>query len=60
MKTCLCIKSGIDVVPFYRRSPVECDFKCEDNTDDTYSGDCGGKSTYNVYETQEGLYLHLI
>lgn len=39
---------------FNRSSAFDCNYKCEDNADDTYSRDCGGESAYNMYETQGG------
>lgn len=53
MNNCLCIKSSITVNPFNRISPSKCDFACEDNSDDIYPGDCGGRNAYNIYEVQE-------
>lgn len=54
MNTCLCIESDIHVNSFNRLSPSDCNYKCEDNTDVIYSGDCGGTNAYNLYEIQEG------
>ncbi|XP_065944798.1 uncharacterized protein [Magallana gigas] len=53
MNTCLCIESDIHVNSFNRLLPSDCNYKCEDNTDVIYSGDCGGTSAYNLYEIQE-------
>lgn len=54
MNTCLCIESVVPVNSSNRLSPADCNYKCEDNTDVIYSGDCGGISAYNLYEIQEG------
>lgn len=54
MNMCLCIERDTRLSHFTRLSPSDCNYKCEDNTDDIYSGDCGGESAYNIYETQEG------
>lgn len=52
---CLCIERDIRLSHFTRLSPTACNYKCEDpDSDDIYSGDCGGESAYNIYETQEG------
>uniref|UniRef100_A0A8W8NMZ7 WSC domain-containing protein n=1 Tax=Magallana gigas TaxID=29159 RepID=A0A8W8NMZ7_MAGGI len=53
MNTCLCIESVVPVNSSNRLSPADCNYKCEDNTDVIYSGDCGGISAYNLYEIQE-------
>lgn len=53
MNNCLCIQTDAPVNSSNRLSPSDCDFTCEDNTDDIYSGDCGGISAYNLYEVQE-------
>lgn len=53
MNNCLCIESVVPVNSSNRLSPSDCNFKCEDNTDVIYSGDCGGTSAYNLYEIQE-------
>lgn len=60
MKNCLCFKSDIHIRPLHRRSPPECDLKCEDNSDDIYSGDCGGESNYNLYEIRKGNHLYIM
>lgn len=57
MNKCLCIKSNTYVSPFNRLQASDCNFECGDNADDIYLGDCGGKSAYNIYETQEGISL---
>lgn len=54
MNMCLCIERDTRLSHFTRLSPSDCNYKCEDNSDDIYSGDCGGESAYNIYETQEG------
>lgn len=54
MNSCLCIETDVPVNSSNRLSPYDCNFKCEDNTDVIYSGDCGGISAYNLYEIQEG------
>lgn len=52
MNKCLCIKSRINFSPFNRLSASDCNYKCDDYSDNIYSGDCGGESAYNLYETQ--------
>lgn len=54
MNNCLCFKRGVIVNHFNRLSPADCNYKCEDNTDVIYSGDCGGNNAYNLFEIQEG------
>lgn len=54
MHNCLCIQTDAPVNSSNRLSPSDCNSTCEDNTDDIYSGDCGGTSAYNLYEIQEG------
>lgn len=59
MNNCLCFERDIRSGPFSRRLPAsDCNFKCEDNSDNIYSGDCGGENAYNLYETQGGT-LHM-
>lgn len=58
MNECLCIKINTHGSPFDRRPASDCNFKCGVNSDDIYSGECGGKRAYNVYEIQGGtLYI---
>lgn len=52
MNDCFCIKSDNYINPNHRISPLSCDYKCEDNSDDIYPGDCGGRNAYNIYEIQ--------
>lgn len=54
MNKCLCIERGFHVSPYNRLSASYCNIQCENNSADIYPGDCGGKSAYNIYETQEG------
>lgn len=54
MNECLCIKNNTHGSPFDRLPASDCNFKCGDNSDDIYSGECGGKRAYNVYEIQDG------
>lgn len=60
MNMCLCIDRDIRLSHFTRLSPSDCNYKCEDNSDDIYSGDCGGGSAYNLYEIQGGTCNHKI
>lgn len=53
MNDCLCTESSIHVNLFNRISPSECDNACEDESDDIYPGDCGGRNAYNIYEIQK-------
>lgn len=55
MNDCFCIKSGNYINPNHRISPLSCDYKCEDKSDDIYPGDCGGTNAYNIYEIQKGM-----
>lgn len=58
MNECLCIKSNTNDSHLNRFPASDCTFICGDNSDDIYSGECGGKSAYNIYETQGGtVYL---
>nr|XP_034321979.1 uncharacterized protein LOC109619625 isoform X2 [Crassostrea gigas] len=52
MNECLCIKSNTNDSHLNRFPASDCTFICGDNSDDIYSGECGGKSAYNIYETQ--------
>lgn len=60
MNNCLCIERDMRLSPFNRLSPSACNYKCGDNSDDIYSGDCGGKSAYNIYETQGGTFIPIV
>lgn len=53
MNICLCIESNVNLNPFNKLPPSACNFTCEDNTNDIYSKDCGGKNAYNLFEFQE-------
>lgn len=55
MNDCFCIKSDNYINPNHRISPLSCDYKCGDNSDDIYPGDCGGRNAYNIYEIQRGM-----
>lgn len=58
MNNCLCLKHDIRSSPINRLSPLDCNYKCENDADNIYSGDCGGEDAYNMYETQGGtLYI---
>lgn len=58
MNNCLCIKHTIRLSSINRLAPSDCNYECEDDSDNIYSGDCGGEVAYNIYETQGGtLYI---
>lgn len=58
MNNCLCFKRDVNIYPLNELPPSACNFKCEDHSDDVYSGDCGGEGAYNIYEIQGGtLYI---
>lgn len=58
MNNCLCFERDVNIYPLNELPPSACNFKCEDHSDDVYSGDCGGESAYNIYEIQGGtLYI---
>eukprot|EP00105_Crassostrea_gigas_P040514 XP_019924662.1 PREDICTED: uncharacterized protein LOC105332718 [Crassostrea gigas] len=52
MNTCLCFERDVNIYPLNELPPSACNFKCEDNSDDVYPGDCGGESAYNIYGNQ--------
>lgn len=58
MNTCLCFERDVNIYPLNELPPSACNFKCEDNSDDVYPGDCGGESAYNIYGNQGGHYTH--
>lgn len=58
MNTCLCFERDVNIYPLNELPPYACNFKCEDNSDDVYPGDCGGESAYNIYGNQGGHYTH--
>lgn len=60
MNNCLCIERDNHVSHFTRLSPSDCNYKCDYNSDDIYSGACGGESAYNIYEIQRGTCNHKI
>lgn len=58
MTECLCIKSNTNESHLNRLLASACNYTCKEQSDDIYSGECGGKRAYNIYETQGGtLYL---
>uniref|UniRef100_A0A8W8NY72 WSC domain-containing protein n=1 Tax=Magallana gigas TaxID=29159 RepID=A0A8W8NY72_MAGGI len=57
MNECLCIQSNTKKGHLNRLPASHCNFKCGDNSDDIFSGECGGNSTYNIYEVQ-GVYFN--
>lgn len=59
MNICVCIESNIDRRLFHRLSASDYNYKCNDNLDDIFAGDCGGESAYNLYETQGGTFFML-
>lgn len=59
MNICLCIESNVDLNPFNELPPSDCNFTCEDNTDDIYLKDCGGENAYNLFEVQKGTLFKL-
>eukprot|EP00105_Crassostrea_gigas_P005969 XP_011419741.1 PREDICTED: uncharacterized protein LOC105322619 [Crassostrea gigas] len=59
MNKCLCIESNIHLGPFNQLSASDCNYECDNYSDNVYLGDCGGNSTYNIYETQEGTFFML-
>lgn len=58
---CVCIK---DVGTMFRRSSVDpsnCNYNCADRTNNIYKTECGGESSFNVFEfISSKLYLYLI
>lgn len=50
MNDCFCIKSDNYINLNYCILLLSCDYKCGDNLDDIYLGDCGGRNVYNIYE----------
>lgn len=54
MTECLCIKSNTNKGYLNRLPASHCNFKCGENSDDIFSGECGGNRTYNIYEVQGG------
>lgn len=37
-------------------SSSDCNYACQDSSDDIYSEDCGGEHAYNMYEIQGGTH----
>lgn len=54
MNYCLCIESSIHVSPITQFSSSDCNYACQDSSNDIYSDVCGGEGAYNIYKSQEG------
>lgn len=52
MNECLCIKSNTNKSHLNRLPASACNYICKENSDDIYSGECGGKRAYNIYGSQ--------
>lgn len=55
-KSCVCIKSS----ETFRSSPVissNCNFKCFNRTNDIYKNECGGNSSYNLFEFDSSIFF---
>lgn len=54
---CLCIRDvGTTFWPSFV-NPINCDFKCFDRTNAIYKNECGGNSSFNIFEFDSSIYV---
>ena len=54
---CVCIKSRTSWPASV--DPSNCNFQCQ-NTSNIYKNECGGNSSYNVFEFNSGISTHIL